>query len=537
MAVTETPPETVAAASADASTAPAAATGLAAVLGSGDHKVVGRIYVVASLAFGLLVLALAQAFGIEAISTSSNDDVFGASVAYQAFSLMRVGGIFLVALPLVIGIAMVVVPLQVGAKTIAFPRAAAASLWGWLLGSLLLLGSYLANGGPGGGSTEAVRLWIASMGLLVVSVLVASICLATTVFALRAPGLSMDRVPMFAWSVATAAVLWLLTLPVLFGLLVIMYVDNRHAGAIYNGSSGTLYGAISWLFRNPQIYVVAIPVLGFAHDVAATSSKARSRGRSIVQPAIGAFATLSFGAFLVAPTEAALESATVVVMSVLAVLPVLAVLAVFADAVRKPGFAFNAGVGYAGAALLVLLLTTVAGAVGAIPGVLEATGDTVAGNIFFLGINHGAVLAALIGGLGGATWWATKVGRRPADAKLGMLAPLVLLAGAVLVVLPDLISGIAGSGQELFADYTGGIEGLNIVVAIGVGVVALGTLAAIASLLPLLSAPEGTEVAADPWEGQTLEWLTASPPPLENFDADLAVVTSAEPLYDLREEK
>jgi heme/copper-type cytochrome/quinol oxidase subunit 1 len=113
----------------------------------------------------------------------------------------------------------------------------------------------------------------------------------------------------------------------------------------------------------------------------------------------------------------------------------------------------------------------------------------------------------------------------------------VLLAGAVLVVLPDLISGIAGSGQELFADYTGGIEGLNVVVAIGVGVVALGTLAALASLLPLLSAPEGTEVPADPWEGQSLEWLTASPPPLENFDGELAVVTSAEPLYDLREEK
>jgi heme/copper-type cytochrome/quinol oxidase subunit 1 len=80
--------------------------------------------------------------------------------------------------------------------------------------------------------------------------------------------------------------------PVLLGLLVIMYVDNRHAGSISIGSAGSLYGAVSWIFRNPQIYVVAIPVLGFVLDVLATTSKARSKGRSIAQPAIGAFGTL-----------------------------------------------------------------------------------------------------------------------------------------------------------------------------------------------------------------------------------------------------
>jgi heme/copper-type cytochrome/quinol oxidase subunit 1 len=536
MAVTETPPETVAATSADASAAPAAATGLAAVLGTGDHKVIGRIYIVASLVLGAVVIGLAQAFGIEAISTEGLD-VFASSNAYQAFTLMRVGSIFLLALPLVIGVAMVVTPLQVGARSVAFPRAAAASLWGWLLGSILLLASYLMNGGPGGGSSEGVRLWIASMGLLVVSVLVAAVCLATTVFALRAPGMSMDRVPMYAWSVAVAAVLWLLTLPVLLGLLVIMYVDNRHAGSIFNGSAGSLYAAVYWIFRNPQIYVVAIPVLGFVLDVVATSSKARGRGRSIAQPAIGAFGTLSFGAFLVAPTAAGLESATVVVMGVLAVVPVLAVAAVAADGFRKPGFSLNAGVLYAAVALLVLVLTTIAGAVGAVPGVLDAPGEgTVGDNIFFLGVSHGAVLAAVIGALGGVWWWATKVGRQPADAKLGMLAPLVLLVGAVLVVIPDLVSGIAGDGRELLADYSGGIEALNVVVAIGVGVLALGLLAALASFAPLLKVPANGS-PTDPWEGQTLEWLAPSPPPVENFPGELAVVTSAEPLIDLREEK
>ena len=89
---------------------------------------------------------------------------------------------------------------------------------------------------------------------------------------------------------------------------------------------------------------------------------------------------------------------------------------------------------------------------------------------------------------------------------------------------------------ELVADYTGGIEGLNIVAAIGYVLVGLGALVGLVSLAPLVRTPEG-DVPADPWEGQSLEWLTTSPPPLENFEGELAPVTSAEPLYDLREEK
>jgi len=142
----------------------------------------------------------------------------------------------------------------------------------------------------------------------------------------------------------------------------------------------------------------------------------------------------------------------------------------------------------------------------------------------------------LIGALGAIHWWATKIGRAPANDKLGLLAPVVLLVGTVLTITPDFIAGIAGKGVETAADYTGGIEGLNVVGAIGVAVVAIGLFVAIVGLLPLLRSPD-EDVAADPWGGQTLEWLTASPPPLGNFEGELASVTSAEPLIDLREEK
>lgn len=537
MSVTETPPETVDAASESAASAPRPQpSGLAGVLGSGDHKVLGRLFIVTSLIFGALVLILGEGFAVEGVKPETLS-VFGSDAVFQLFTLTRVGTIFLLGLPFVIGVAMVVVPLQVGARTIAFPRAAAASYWGWLMGAILLIGSYAGNGGPGGGSAKGVNLWIAAMGLIVLAVLLAAVCLATTVLALRTTGLDLTRVPMYAWSVAVASIMWLLTLPVLFAQLVIMYVDHRSAGSVFIGGPGVLFPTIGWVLRNPQVYVVAIPVLGFVSDVFITMSHTRIRNRSVAQGAIGAFGVLSFGAFLVAPSQDALDSVVVIGMALLAAVPVLAVGALVGDTVRRGSFKLNASVLYAGSAFLVLLLGVAAGAVGAIPGVLDApTAGTQADNIFYVGVSHAIVLAAVIASLGGLQFWATKVGRRPADEKLGSLAPLVMLLGAVATVVPDLVSGITGKGLELSADFTGGVSGVNAVIVVGVALVGLGLLIGLVALLPLVKAPTD-DVPADPWEGQTLEWLTASPPPLGNFADALAPVTSAEPLIDLREEK
>lgn len=537
MAVTETPPETVDAAAAEAASADRPhPTGLAGVLGTGDHKVIGRLYIVCSLIFGLLVLTLGELFAVESTKPATLD-VFSSDTAYQLFSLARVGSVFLLGLPLVIGVAMVVVPLQVGARTIAFPRAAAASFWGWLLGSALMLGAYAANGGPGGGSAKGVDLWIAAMGLIVLSILLAAVSLATTVLALRAQGLTLPRTPMFAWSVAVAAIMWLLTLPVLFGQLVLMYVDHRSAGGVLVGGSASLLPGSAWVLRNPQVYVLAIPVLGFVADVIITMGHGRSRNRGLIQAAIGVFGVVSFGAFLVSPSKAGLESAIVVIMALVAVVPVLAVGALAGDGARRGSFKLNASVLYAVGALLVLLVATLGGAVGAIPGVLDAPqGGTVADNILSLGVSHAVVLAAVMAALGGIQFWATKVGRQAADEKAGALAPLLLLVGAVVATVPDMISGVTGSGNELFADFTGGVKGLNVVTTIGFAIVAVGLVVALVGLLPMLKRPDD-DVPADPWEGQSLEWLAASPPPLGNFSDDLAPVTSAEPLIDLREEK
>lgn len=527
MALTETPPETVAATThpTDSALAPAP-TGLAAVLGSGDHKVIGRLFVVTALGFGALVVVLGALFAVETAAPDTID-VFSRDTVFQFFTLYRVSSLFLLALPLVIGLAMIVVPLQVGARSIAFPRAAAASYWIWLLGSGLLVASYAANGGPGGGSAAGVNLWIVSLALVVIGLLVAAVCLATTVFALRAPGVTLDRTPLYAWSVAVASVMWLLTLPVLVAELVVIYVAHRHGGTGF-GNNAAIYGRLDWLFRNPQIYTVAIPVLGFAADVLVTVARTRFAMRSVAQGAIAAFGVFGFGAFLANASSSGLETPLVILLGLLAVLPVLAVVAAMADLFRRGSFRLNAGALYAVAALLTLLLGVLGGALGSIPQL-----DT-AGTVFDIGTGHAVLIAALIASLGGLHWWATKVGRQPAKEGPAMVAPLLLLLGAAAIAIPDMASGLFGKGPELNPSYTGGIGALNVVVVIGVVVLVLGFLSALAGLAPALKVTDD-DVAADPWEGQSLEWLTPSPPPTENFVSALPIVTSPEPLLDLRE--
>lgn len=531
MAVIDSPAETAAVASEATVGTRVEPTGFAAVLGTGDHKVVGRLWIATALLLGALVVTLELVFSIEGIDPGSLS-IFGDDNVVQFWTLMRLGAIFLVAFPLVIGVAMVVVPLQIGSKAIAFPRAAAASYWAFLVGAGLFIASYAINGGPGGGREAGVNLWIASLGLITLAILLAAVCLATTVFALRQTGLTLDRTPLFAWSIAVASVLWLLTLPVLIAMLALTYVDYNHAATSFGGAEA-MWANLDWVLRNPQIYVVAIPVLGFAADVLATTAKARITPRPVAQWAIGAFGIFSFGAFLAGASAKDHEALVVIVLGLAAVLPVLAILGLAGELFRRGSFAFNPAVASAVAALLILLLTVAAGAAGSIPA-LETYGT-----IFDLGVTHGAVLASVIASLGAITWWATKIGRQPAAAGPAVVAPLALLAGSAAIVIPYLVAGVIGDeapSTELLPTWQGGIEGVNLIVVIGFALLILGLLSSIAAFAPLVRTPDG-DVEADPWEGQSLEWLAPSPPPADNFDTDLPVVTSAEPLVDLREEK
>ena len=224
-------------------------------------------------------------------------DVIPKDSIFQVFTLGRLALIFLFALPLFLGLAFYLVPLQVGASTIAFPRAAALSFWTWLLGAIVLVVAYASNGGPAGGRANAVDLAYVALATRCWRCCWPSVCVATTVVTLRAPGLRLDHVPMFSWAMLVASSIWLLSLPVLIANILLIYIDHRLGRPSDFGVGLNQWPQIAWVVQQPQVFAFAIPVLGVVGDVVATMSGARQKNRGVMFAAIGAFGILSFGAW------------------------------------------------------------------------------------------------------------------------------------------------------------------------------------------------------------------------------------------------
>ena len=197
MTITDNPPEVQESAEPAATTTVAPERrpaplpgGLAGWVMTVDHKRVGRLYIAVSLVVVGAALVIGGLLALERVDVTPGQIIHSDAVG-QMLSLYRYGLVFAGVLPLLLGLAIAIVPLQVGAYRIAFPRAAAASFWGWLLGSGLMILAYGLNGGPGGGDSEAVDLFLVSLGMVVVSLLLGALCVVTTCLTMRTAGMTL----------------------------------------------------------------------------------------------------------------------------------------------------------------------------------------------------------------------------------------------------------------------------------------------------------------------------------------------------------
>ncbi len=531
MTVTEDAPAAVSAPSEPMDPAPSP-PGLAGILGTGDHKVVGRLWAVAALAHALLAGVTALLVAAEKIDLSSLD-VIGTDSFGQVFAYRSIAAAFLVLLPLTIGVATAIVPAQLGASTIAFPRAAAAAAWTYLLGSGLVVGAFVIDGGPGGADVDGVRLFVAAFVLVLVAQVVAWICIATTVIAVRVPGLSLARTPLFAWSALVAGTVWILTLPVLAGVMVLAYLDTRYGGSggFFGGGENTLYARIAWMFSTPAVYAFAIPALGIIGSVVPVFTGTRHERHRIAQGLIGAFGVFSLGAWALpgfgADPYPWLYEAPWVAVSLAIVVPLLGLLGLWAITAQRGQPTLSSPLLFAVAAGLMLLVGVLAGAVQAIEPIktlVDGPGTSLYGTTWSTSVASYVVLATIIALLGAVAYWSPiLVGRTFPEAPTRAIA-LLSLAGTVLWSFPELVAGLLGqSGTPGFAptDNVSTIEALNTATALG------GLLLAIAGigfvLVIIRAAASDTPPGNDPWAGHTLEWATTLPD-----------ITSEAPLYDAR---
>lgn len=539
MTITESRPEEAPpaepVAGADEAEAPAvlpASSGLAGWLTTTDHKRVGQLYVVTALLALVGVLVVAAIVNVERADSGAGTVFVDAGAIVQLSSLATLGLVFLAVVPLWLGLAIHLVPLQVGAHSIAFPRAAAASYWGYLLGGALLVASYAMNGGPSGGRAEGVDLFFLSLGVLVASLLLAAVCVGATVLTLRAPGMGVRDVPYQTWASLVGVVMLLLTLPVLLASLVLLYLDHRY-GQVFLGGAEGVSRYLEWLFLQPQVLVFAVPALGFIGEVVPVFGGRRQRERAAIFLAVGVFGALGFGAFLQTGFATGVrEEALAIVMTVAAVLPVLALLALWgrtlgtsSDTLRiTPTLVYGLTV------MMFALLAVVAGAITVIDplDLRGTTWDTGVFNAFLVGI-------AVTGAFGALSYWAPKMWGRLLSSGAVLFSWLAVALGVLLLVVPDLVNGLLDQPAGAWDYEADSIPFLNALTVAGAALVVLAIAVVLADLVRSAVDRSGPTAGDDPWRGFTLEWATSSPPPLGNFDGPLPPVTSETPVLDARD--
>ena len=524
MAITETEPTTEPTPAEAGATPIEQPTGLAGLFGTGDHKALGRLYIVVSLLFGLGAIALTA---LSRLHDVGDNDILGGDTALQIGSLGQVGLVLLFLIPLFLGLGTYLAPLQVGAATVAFPRAAALAFWGWLAGGATMVAAWMVDGGPAGGTERAVDLSYLALIMVAASLLLGSVCVVTTIVALRTEGMTLDRVPMLSWGMLVAGGAWLLTLPVLMANAFLVFLDH-HNGQSWIGQPDQQWPQLFWATVLPSVYVVAIPLLGVVADQVPAFARVRQNHRGVVLFSIGAFGALALGAWS-QPAQGGQvwAEALFVGVNIAIVLPVFACIGAWLTATLRGDTTAATPLGLGVIGVLVLLVATLAGALFAVEPLQtqEVLVPSQGVPVGALGQASLVVGAAVAGALAALWFWGPKITGRPLAEGLGKLAAPIVLLGA-------LAWGVAPMVHAFSAEFTGldgATDALTWISIGGAGLVALGV---VLGLVALAGTLRGEHAEADPWGvGQTLEWSTPCPPPDGNF-ATLAPVTSPEPLLD-----
>lgn len=519
-------------------------------LTSSDHKKIGRMFIGAGL-LGLVATIIANI--IVAIERVDGESALLDSDSWQQLlASQRVGLVFGVALPLSAGLAIAVTPLQLGARSLAFPRLAAAGMYFWLGGFILSIVAMIDNGGFGGGNADMVDLFLAAHGLMAIGFTAVGITLVTSVLTTRAPGMTMRRVPFFAFSSLVFGIGLVLVMPVLFGVMIYLFVDHRSgAREAFGGNQGIGTWA-GWIFAQPTTFLFAIPALGVFAEMVPTTFRKRAPLRGVVFAGLGLVGVAALAAvtqqlrfdvpwrgsnlFIADGEDFLSKMGDVLPWAFFHLLPLVgaSLLMLVTLLVAKPdrddeGKTIKPKVTPAFLFAFFGFGMILVGMIGAAIEPIVDLGliDTVFSEATLVYVSYGTVL----GIMGGIALWAPKLWGKQLPTGPSSLLALAGVGGVVLAGFPHYIAGFLDQPIGLAFD-NGDVQILNILVLAGHALFALTVLGFIGLFAStVLGSSDGA--IDDPFDGQTIEWATTSPAPRGNF-VDVPMITSAEPLLDLK---
>jgi cytochrome c oxidase subunit I len=514
-----------------------------------DHKQLGIMYLLGAFVFFLVGGVLALLMRIQL--AVPNNHFLSPQVYNQVFTMHGTTMIFLVVVPLLVGFATYMVPLMIGARDMAFPRLNALSFWVQIFGGLMLYFSFATSGINGGAPAvgwfayaplsetaysygPGVNYWILGLLGIGVGTLTAGINLMATIISMRAPGMSIRRLPLFVWMTLITGYLIVVVMPILNAGLVMLLADrllNAHFFRADTGGSAVLWQHVFWAFGHPEVYIMVLPAFGIISEVIPVFSGKPIYGYDFVAASTLAIAFLSL---------------TVWAHHMFAVglghpFDLFFVICSMAIAVPTGIKIFNwTATMYGGrvrftTAMLFAVSFIVMFTIGGLSGIAFAVApiDWQLTDSYFVVAHFHYVLfgGTALAVFAGVYYWFPKITGRMLDERWGKVNFWLTFIGFNLTFMIQHVLGMFGMPRRVFTyPPLPGWEAMNMISTIGAFVLAIAVLVLIFNIA--ISLRSGKIAGNNPWDAWTLEWATTSPPPPENFTR-VPPIRGRRPLWDL----
>src|SRR4051794_1725650 len=507
-----------------------------------DHKKIAILYM--SLAILFFVVGGIEALMIRLQLAQPNGTVLTASRYNEFFTMHGTTMVFLFGMPIAAAFGNYFVPLMIGARDVAFPRINMLGFWIFALGGTFIYSSFLFGGAPNGGwfgyapltSTplsygylpgRGPDFWSVGLIMLGIGSVATAVNFLVTTLNMRAPGMTMMRMPVFVWMMLVVAFLTLFAMPPVTAALIMVFSDRNFHTNFFNASAGgdpLMYQNLFWIFGHPEVYILILPGMAIVSEILPTFSRKPLFGYAVVVFSGIAIGFLGWGVWAhhmfvsgLGPVAVSAFSLTTMLIGIPTGVKIFNWLAtVWGGAVRlKTPMLFALGF---------IAQFTIGGLSGVLHSIVPA--DTQQTDTYFVVAHFHYVL---FGGLvfaifGGIYYWWPKVFGKMLNEKMGKLNFWLMVIGFNLTFFPMHFLGFEGQPRRTYTYPSGmGWDSMNLLATIGAFIIAASVLVFIVNII--YTARRGQTAGHDPWDARTLEWSIPSPPPEYNF-AVVPVVTS-----------
>ncbi|MEV0809833.1 cytochrome c oxidase subunit I [Micromonospora sp. NPDC050200] len=518
--------------------------GLRSWLSTVDHKKIGRRYLVTAWLF--FALAGISALVMRTQLARPESRLLSPQEYNQLFTMHGTAMIFLFATPMLFGFGNFLVPLMIGSRDMAFPKLNALGYWVFLFAGLFMWASLPFGAAPNGGwfayvpltgeqNDPGLHIDVYTLGLLFLGIATtaASINFIVTALKLRAPGMSLTRVPLFVWAIVATAFMVIFALPALNVDNAMLFLDRRFGTHFFDPEAAgnvLLWQHLFWIFGHPDVYIIVMPALGIVSAVLPAFTRRGVVGYALVALSIVSIAIISFGVWVhhmfatgLPQLSYSFFSAASTVITIPSGIQIFAWLAtmLLGRVVLRVPLLFLIG----------FIVTFVLGGLTGAMFALTAFDQQVTDSYFVVAHFH----YVLIGGavfpmLAGAYYWLPKITGRMYHEGLGRWAFWLVFAGMHVTFFPMHLYGLFGMPRRVYTYRSEpGWDGWNLVSTAGSYLLAIGLLLVLVGVVHAVR--RGRPAPPDPWGGDSLEWSTDSPPKPYNFPV-LPQVHSLHPTWD-----